>query len=64
MTIDKAIDILEYQFPDLPIQPRGELGNAARLGIKALRRITECRLADHTIQEDYLPGETGANNET
>ncbi len=58
MTIDEAKAIL-FDFRE---QESGILGNefaeAVQLGIEALKRIKECRLADYMIKEDLLPGET------
>lgn len=36
---------------------------AVQLGIDALERVKECCLTDHTIAEDYLPGETPGSRE-
>ena len=58
MTIDKAIVDLSIQ---LAVKQRLEWNyqrDALRLGIEALKRIKECRSADHLIREDLLPGET------
>ena len=47
-------DILHYVSPGDPPDEH----DALKLGIEALKRINQYRLADHMIEEDLLPGET------
>lgn len=58
MTIDKAIEILGLRIKSPFVRANPDTKDAIKLGIEALKRIKECRLADHTIKEDLLPGET------
>jgi len=63
MTLDKAIEILNRVEPDSRPFDYEEEKEAIRLGIEALKRIQECRLADYMIKEDLLPGETDKEGE-
>lgn len=58
MNLDKAIEILANLRDGCDQAELADHIDAIQLGIEALKRIQECRLADHTIAEDYLPGET------
>jgi hypothetical protein len=58
MTLDKAIEILEIHAANIYHPEIDGEADAIKLGIEALKRIQECRLADYMIKEDYLPGET------
>ncbi len=57
MTLDEAIRDLELIKNPLWGNHSKNWMDAVQLGIEALKRIKECRLIDHTIKEDYLPGE-------
>ena len=58
MTIEKAIEILTYSSEHNTMLITGDEKDALRLGIEAMKRLNECRLADYMIREDLLPGET------
>ena len=58
MTLDEAMADLSIQLEVTYRLGKYYQANAIELGIEALKRIQECRLADYMIKEDYLPGET------
>lgn len=58
MTLDKAIEIQRLISITPPSGANQDFIDAIKLGIEAMKRIQECRLTDHLITEDYLPGET------
>jgi len=58
MDLPKAIEILTINALEEGTFLPPDYIEALKLGIEALRRIKECRLADHMIAEDWLPGET------
>lgn len=58
MKIEKAIGILTICAKGDPYHPAKDAIDAINLSIEALKRMKECRLADHMIAEDWLPGET------
>lgn len=58
MTIDEAIEVLREDLGADIYDSHPYFYQAQKLGIEALKRIHECRLVDHIIAEDYLPGET------
>lgn len=68
MTIDEAIkqvenapaSIYSTYYPDFPEAVR--LAEAVQLGIEALKRVQECRLADHTIKEPVIRRDSVVNS--
>lgn len=58
MTLTKAIELLEEEAEFEKEEENLTMVDALKLGIEAIKRIKECRLADHMIREDWLPGET------
>lgn len=58
MTIDEALETLQNEQRRNYTEKESTIYKARELGIEALKRIKECRLADNMIAEDYLPGET------
>jgi len=58
MTLDEAIADLSIQLEEKHRLGKEYQATAIELGIEALKRIQECRLADYMIKEDYLPSET------
>lgn len=58
MKLEKAIKLLQLDLNDPGSVAIEDLNEAQALGIEALKRIKECRLADYMIREDLLDGET------
>jgi len=56
--IEEAIKGLQYELKEAEGDGALDAVVYFRLGIEALKRVRECRQADHLIAEDYLPGET------
>lgn len=58
MTLQEAIEIGTQYTKGTDLMYLPKFPDALRLLIEAGKRIQECRLADHMIREDWLPGET------
>lgn len=58
MKLSKAIEILDLNIKEAGSKMPTDTLDALKIGRHAIERIEECRLADHTIKEDLLPGET------
>ena len=57
MKLERAIEVLKEGSELSQPWLLKDYEAALQLGIEALKRVDECRLADHTIKEDLLPGE-------
>jgi len=58
MTINEAIKALERYFFTKPSEKLGELDEAAKLGLEALKRTRNQRVNPNWKPETLLPGET------
>jgi len=58
MNLGKAIEIVKEFVKISKLDYLPDIRDAIKLLIEAGKHIQECRLADHMIAEDYLPGET------
>ncbi|KKN28989.1 hypothetical protein LCGC14_0848550 [marine sediment metagenome] len=58
MQLDKAIEVWECYFYGKGPVKHGELCEATKLAIEALKRIASCRETPFHCMVDLLPGET------
>ncbi|MBA7583280.1 hypothetical protein ES708_25221 [subsurface metagenome] len=57
MTLDKAIEYLEYILKQHPRLEHGDFGQAVKLGRQSAKRIQNARDIGYSVPADLLPGE-------
>ena len=61
MKIEEAIERIQHDIKNHPINQDQNLRTALNLGIEALKRVQDIRERRHSLGGEDLPGETGEN---